>query len=87
MTIETKEAIVDWLKQQGVSTVLLCVILGFLGYAVVFLVPEHIRMIKEGYKEVAEVQSATIVKIVESHNNDRQMFVDLLNGRQLANKP
>lgn len=59
----------------------------FIGYAVIFLVPEHIKMIKEGYKEVAEVNAATIGKIVESHNNDRQMFVDLLNGRQLANKP
>jgi hypothetical protein len=87
VTFETKEAIAEWLKQQGVSTVLLCAILSFLAYAVVVLVPDHIRMIKEGYREVAEVQSATISKIVDSHNNDRQMFVDLLNGRQLVAKP
>ena len=87
MTIETKEAIIDWLKQQGVSTVLLCAILAFIGYAVVFLVPVHLTMIKDGYKEVSERNSQTIEKIVESHEKDRQMFVDLLNGRQLVKQP
>jgi inner membrane protein involved in colicin E2 resistance len=87
VTFETKEAIVDWLKQQGVSTVLLCAIMTFIGYAVIVLVPQHIAMIKEGYKEVSEIHSQTINKVVESHNNDRQMFVDLLNGRQLVAKP
>jgi inner membrane protein involved in colicin E2 resistance len=87
VTIDTKEAIIDWLKQQGVSTVLLCAILAFIGYAVVFLVPVHIAMIKDGYKEVAERNSQTIEKIVESHEKDRHMFVDLLNGRQLMKQP
>jgi hypothetical protein len=59
----------------------------FLGYAVVFLVPVHLTMIKDGYKEVSERNSQTIEKIVESHEKDRQMFVDLLNGRQLVKQP
>ena len=87
MTIDTKEAIVDWLKQQGVSTVLLVAILAFIGYGVVFLVPLHIQMIKDGYKEIAERHAITVEKIVESHDRDRQMFVDLLNGRQLVKQP
>jgi hypothetical protein len=44
-------------------------------------------MIKDGYKEVSERNAQTIEKIVESHDNDRQMFVDLLNGRQLVKQP
>ena len=87
MTIETKEAIVDWLKQQGVSTVLLFAILVFIGYAVIFLVPVHLTMIKEGYKEVNERSSQTIEKLIQSHESDRRMFVDLLNGRQLVKSP
>ena len=87
MTIDTKEAIVDWLKQQGVSTVLLCAILAFIGYGVIFLVPVHIQMIKDGYKEISDRHAITVEKLVESHEKDRQMFVDLLNGRQLVTKP
>jgi hypothetical protein len=87
VTIDTKEAIIDWLKQQGVSTVLLCAILVFIGYGVIFLVPVHIEMIKDGYKEITDRHAVTIEKIVDSHDRDRQMFVDLLNGRQLATKP
>lgn len=87
MTIDTKEAIIDWLKQQGVSTVLLCAILAFIGYGVVFLVPVHIEMIKDGYKEITDRHAITVEKIVESHDRDRQMFIDLLNGRQLVKNP
>ena len=87
MTDQTKDAVIDWLKQQGVSTVLLFAILAFLGYAAIFLAPLHIDMIKQGYKDIADVNSQTIKNIVESHDRDRQMFVDLLNGRQLATKP
>jgi hypothetical protein len=87
VTDQTKDAVIDWLKQQGVSTVLLFAILAFLGYAAIFLAPLHIDMIKQGYKDIADVNSQTIKNIVESHDRDRQMFVDLLNGRQLATKP
>lgn len=87
MTTETKEAILGWLKEQGVSTVLLCSIMAFIGYAVVFLVPEHIKMIKDGYKEVSEIHTATVEKIVTSHDKDRQMFIDLLSGRQIVKLP
>ena len=87
MTDQTKEALIDWLKQQGVSTVLLCAILAFIGYGVIFLVPVHIEMIKDGYQEVTDRHAVTVEKIVESHDRDRQMFVDLLNGRQLVKQP
>jgi uncharacterized protein YabE (DUF348 family) len=84
MTTDTKDAIIDWLKQQGVSTVLLFLILLFIGYAVAVLVPEHINIIKAGYREVAETHEATVRKVIDSHDKDRQMFIDLLNGRQLV---
>lgn len=87
MTIDTKEAIIDWLKQQGVSTVLLCAILAFLGYQSVHLDPVRQETIKNGYKEFAEIQSKAIESMVKSHDSDRQMFIDLLNGRQIAGKP
>ncbi len=91
MTDETKDyvkrRVLDWLFNQGASTIILIGILGFLGYAAIFLAPVHIDMIKQGYKDIADVNSQTIKNIVESHDRDRQMFIDLLNGRQLVTKP
>jgi sirohydrochlorin ferrochelatase len=84
VTTDTKEAVIDWLKQQGVSTVLLIALLTFAGYAVTFLVPQHITLIKDGYKEMAESHEATVQKVIDSHDKDRQMFIEILNGRSLV---
>jgi hypothetical protein len=87
MTIETKERILEWVFQQGVSTVLLCGILAFMGYAVIFIVPSHIDQIEKGYQRNAEITAKAIEAIAASHDRDRQMFIDLLNGRTPVVKP
>lgn len=87
MTIETKEKVIEWIFQQGVSTVLLCGILIFLAYAVLKVAPVHINQIEQGYQRNAEILNKSLDKMVESHDKDRQMFVDLLNGRQLVKQP
>ena len=81
MTQDVKDRILEWMFQQGVSTVLLCGILAFMGYAVVFIVPSHIDQIERGYQRNAEITAKAIEAIAASHDRDRQMFVDLLNGR------
>jgi len=89
MTDETKDELkrklVDWLFNQGASTVILIGILCFMGYAAIFLAPVHIEMIKTGYKEIADIHDKSMNKVVESHDKDRQMFIDLLGGRTLTN--
>jgi hypothetical protein len=79
--------VVEWLFQQGVSTVLLCAILAFLGYSVIFIVPTHFDQIEKGYGRNAEITAKAIEAIAASHDRDRQMFIDLLSGRQLTPKP
>ena len=87
MTQDSKEKLFDWLFSQGVSTVLLCGILAFLAYGVVVLIPAHNDQIERGYGRNAEIMARSLEAITLSHDRDRQMFVDLLSGRQLANKP
>lgn len=81
MTDNAKEKLIDWLFSQGVSTVLLFAILAFLAHGVVVLVPTHIKQIEEGYGRNAEMMSRSLDKISDSHDRDRQMFIDLLQGR------
>lgn len=87
MTIDTKEKVIEWLFQQGVSTVLLVAILTFLGYAVTVMVPKHFDQIEKGYGRNAEITAKAIESIAASHDRDRQMFIDLISGRQLTHKP
>lgn len=83
MTQDAKEKLVDWLFQQGVSTVLLCGILCFMGYAVIYVVPTHIDQIDKGYQRNADSLSKSLERIVESHDRDRRLFIDLIQGRQV----
>lgn len=46
-----KDTALDWLLSQGVSTVLLVVILFFLGYVIIVLGPQHLTTIQEGFKD------------------------------------
>jgi len=87
VTQEVKERVLEWVFQQGVSTVLLCGILAFMGYAVVFIVPSHIDQIEKGYQRNADITAKAIEAISASHDRDRQMFIDLLSGRQLIKQP
>jgi hypothetical protein len=87
VTVETKEKVLEWVFQQGVSTVLLCGILIFIAYAVLKVAPVHIDQIEQGYQRNAETLNKSIEKMMDSHDKDRQMFVDLLNGRQLVKQP
>ena len=87
MTQDAKEKLFDWLFSQGVSTVLLCGILAFIAYGVVFLIPAHNDQIEQGYGRNALIVSKALEAMALSHDRDRQMFVDLLSGRQLENKP
>jgi len=77
----TKKQILLWLKDQGISTILLIAILVFIGYGVVVLVPYHISMIQEGYEKNAATLSRSLDKMADSHDKDREMFMRMLNDR------
>lgn len=70
-----------WLVSQGVPTVLLCAILAFLGYVFVYLVPEHLSAIQGGYERNAASLEKSVDKLVSSHEKDRALWMDFLNGR------
>lgn len=84
MTQDTKYRILEWVFQQGVSTVLLCGILVFIAYAVLKVAPIHIDQIEQGYQRNAEILNKSLERLADSHDRDRQMFIELLNGRQIG---
>lgn len=79
----TKKRILEWLAAQGISTILLICILGFIGYGVVVLVPSHITQIQKGYEVNAETLSNSLEKIAESHDKDREMFMRILTDKSM----
>jgi hypothetical protein len=79
----TKKEVLSWLKDQGISTLLLISILAFIGYGVVVLVPSHILMIQEGYEKNAATLSKSLEKLAESHDKDRDMFMRMVSGKAL----
>lgn len=73
-----KQLAADWLFAQGVSTVLLVVLVATLIYVIKVVVPEHIAMIQEGYREQriafqeslkqqAAMHESTVKYIMDSH--------------------
>jgi hypothetical protein len=79
----TKKRILEWLASQGISTILLICILGFIGYGVVVLVPSHIAQIQRGYEVNAETLSNSLEKIADSHDKDREMFMRILTDKSM----
>ena len=79
--VDWKTLAVKWLVSQSVPTVLLCAILAFLGYVFVYLVPEHLSAIQDGYERNAASLEKSVDKLVSSHEKDRALWIDLLNSR------
>lgn len=85
---ENRSKLIEWLLQQGVSTILLCAILVFLGYGIIVLVPSHITLIQQGYEKNAASLEKTMEKVVQSHEQDREFFSQmLLESRKLGGMP
>ncbi len=76
-----KSLAAKWLVSQSVPTVLLCAILAFLGYVFVYLVPEHLRAIQDGYERNAASLEKSVDKLVSSHEKDRTLWLELINSR------
>ena len=79
---DTKKLVAAWIAQQGVPTILLFCILGFLAYSMVVLIPEidkqRSQEIADKVAQLIERQDTTISKLVDSHDNDRLLFIKLL---------
>ena len=74
-----------WTIQQGPSFALLTAVLGFLGYAAIYLAPTQLQKIQDGYTAIADKYEKTIDRVVdkhersleritESHDRDRESF-------------
>jgi hypothetical protein len=79
---DTRKLVVQWAAQQGVPTILLFCILGFLAYSMVVLIPEVDRKrseeIAERISALVERQNEAIVRMVDSHDKDRELFIQLM---------
>jgi hypothetical protein len=85
MTSESiKERLIEWLLQQGVSTILLCCILAFMGYGIIYMVPAHLEMIQSGFQKNAQELSRSIEMLAASHDRDREMFLRMLGTREVG---
>lgn len=62
------EKATEWLFQQGVSTILLCAILGWLAwvsnYALNTAIPGHISQMQAGYKEEHDRFDANLERVI-----------------------
>jgi hypothetical protein len=87
---DTRKLVVQWAAQQGVPTILLFCILGFLAYSMVVLIPEvdkkRSEEIAERISGLVERQNEAIVRMVESHDKDRELFIQLMRD-QLPTAP
>ena len=79
---DTRKLVVQWAAQQGVPTILLFCILGFLAYSMVVLIPEvdkkRSEEIAERISGLVERQNEAIVRMVDSHDKDRELFIQLM---------
>ena len=81
----TKKLVAAWIAQQGVPTILLFCILGFLAYSMVVLIPEvdkkRSEEIAQRISDLVTRQNEAITKMVESHDKDRELFIELMRDR------
>jgi hypothetical protein len=82
---DTKKLVAAWIAQQGVPTILLFCILGFLAYSMVVLIPEvdkkRSEEIAQRISDLVTRQNEAITKMVESHDKDRELFIELMRDR------
>jgi hypothetical protein len=82
---DTRKLVVQWAAQQGVPTILLFCILGFLAYSMVVLIPEvdkkRSEEIAERISALVEKQNESIIMMVESHDKDRELFIQLMRSQ------
>jgi len=87
---DTRKLVAAWIAQQGVPTILLFCILGFLAYSMVVLIPEvdkkRSEEIAQRISDLVTRQNEAITKMVESHDKDRELFIELMRDR-LPAKP
>lgn len=81
----------DWVIQQGPSTVMLAVVLYFIGHVVVNVAPQQLKEIQAGYRQITDEHSKTVDKILAAHEKDREAWErdtreSELRARQAANK-
>lgn len=77
---------IDWLFQQGVSTVPLLLLLYGLGYAVERVVPRLLAEVQAGYERIAIIQDRQLQLLVDEfradQERDQQLIEKLLSEQQ-----
>lgn len=80
--VSLKSRALDWLFQQGVSTVLLAAILGLLAwggkYMLEHAIPDHLRSIQEGYEHNASNLKDVMDAHIKHSDRERALLIELL---------
>lgn len=77
-----KEILVQWLAQQGASTVLLTGILCAIAYGGYYgmhtAVPAHLNQIQQGYTELGERHEKVVERIITAQDKEREALYRLV---------
>lgn len=82
--LEIRERAAEWIFQQGVSTVLLCAILGWLAWSVprqVDAIAETLKEMESSHRQEREQRDATIAALLQ---RNRDLLLELIrdNGKR-----
>lgn len=80
------EKFVNWCFSQGVSTVLLTIIVIGGGYMAYVMIPRHLETIQAGYERINERNAAATEKLALSHEKAVDRIINLLD-REAPPKP
>lgn len=79
-----QDRILDWVGQQALSTVLLLALICVVVWGINVVIPDHLRMIQDGYERIEERQSAQFRAVTDQfqadQERDRQMLKELIQG-------
>ena len=63
--VTVKEKLADWLFNQGVSTVLLFMLVAIFAYGIKYMVPVHLKQIQEGYEKIESAHEREMNRVID----------------------
>ena len=83
-----REILIQWLAQQGASTVLLTGILCAIAYGGYYgmhtAVPAHLNQIQQGYTELGERHEKVVERIITAQDKEREALYRLVDKNRVG---
>lgn len=73
-----KYTLINYAARQGPIFTLLLMVLMFLGYCVIYVVPTHLETISKGYEKNATILKESVEILAKSHDRDRELFEKMM---------